>query len=302
MAGLLSTVGSTQTFELHIRYGLLSRSTALSSRALPLKPRGSFRDDFTLGQGNDCKLIDTESSSLQGEKTPSLSSPAPAAKSVRERLLRKLTSLEIAPGDRLTVDGIARELEVSQTPVREALSRLMGEGLVEKHHLRGFRATRTLSADELRKLFVVRILLEQASAEAAATQATAGQIAHLKTLHQSMIAADAAHDAMLFAQLDAEFHDFLAEASGNPFLKESLNRLHFHLHLFRVRSDRDVTGEALCEHKFLINAVDRQDSVIAKAAMKSHIQRSWDRLAAVLYKDSESQPYDLIVRRDNEDD
>ena len=49
-------------------------------------------------------------------------------------------SLEIAPGARVTVDALVRELEVSQTPIREALGRLEGEGLVDKEYLVGFRA------------------------------------------------------------------------------------------------------------------------------------------------------------------
>lgn len=228
--------------------------------------------------------------------------PAPAAKSVREKILENLTSLEIAPGDRITVDGLARRFEVSQTPVREALSRLMGEGLVEKHHLRGYRATDTLSASELENLFSVRALLEEASAEAAAMEATDNHIARLWELHELMQAADGRGDAATFAQLDAEFHDLLAEAARNPFLQENLNRLHVHLHLFRVRSDRDVTGEAIDEHEFILCAVQRRDSVIARAAMSSHIQKSWERLSTVLKETTTTEGECSHSRKDLADD
>src|SRR4051812_27675941 len=59
---------------------------------------------------------------------------------VYEAIFNKLMSLEISPGARITVDGLVRELGVSHTPIREALGRLEGEGLVVKTHLVGYSA------------------------------------------------------------------------------------------------------------------------------------------------------------------
>lgn len=59
---------------------------------------------------------------------------------VYEAIFAQLMSLKIPPGARITVDSLVKEFNVSQTPIREALGRLEGEGLVVKQHLIGFRA------------------------------------------------------------------------------------------------------------------------------------------------------------------
>ena len=77
-------------------------------------------------------------------------------------------ALEIAPGARILIDALARELDVSQTPVREALSRLEREGLVRKAHLIGYSAAPQLSRKRFDDLFGFRLLLEPEGARLAA--------------------------------------------------------------------------------------------------------------------------------------
>jgi len=83
---------------------------------------------------------------------------------VREMLLTH----EIAPGERINIDALARELDVSQTPVREALARLESDDLVIKEPLRGYQATALLSASELKDLFQFRGIIEPWAAMTAA--------------------------------------------------------------------------------------------------------------------------------------
>ena len=83
-------------------------------------------------------------------------------------IFNKLMSLEIAPGSRITVDGLVRELEVSQTPIREALGRLEGEGLVVKTHLVGYSAAPQITRRRFDELYELRLLLEPEGARRAA--------------------------------------------------------------------------------------------------------------------------------------
>ena len=78
-----------------------------------------------------------------------------------ERLLTELVSLEITPGERLSVDALARRYRISQTPIREALARLESDGLVIKTHLRGFTAAAGFSRREFAQLFDIRLLLDE---------------------------------------------------------------------------------------------------------------------------------------------
>src|SRR4029450_9369594 len=74
----------------------------------------------------------------------------------------------IAPGARVSIDGLARQLGVSQTPIREALARLESDGLVTKEPLRGYRAPQSLTRSEGDDLFQFRLLIEPWAASRAA--------------------------------------------------------------------------------------------------------------------------------------
>jgi DNA-binding GntR family transcriptional regulator len=96
---------------------------------------------------------------------------------------------EIAPGSRVNIDALAVELEVSQTPVREALARLESDGLIAKEPLKGYTATRLLSMEEFNDLFQFRLLIEPWGAEQAAIKIDATGKAALKGEMQSAKAA-----------------------------------------------------------------------------------------------------------------
>ena len=80
----------------------------------------------------------------------------------------------LAPGDRVNIDALARELEVSPTPVREALARLESDGLVRKRPLAGYTVTPLLTRQEFTDMFDMRLVLEGAAARWAAERASDG--------------------------------------------------------------------------------------------------------------------------------
>src|ERR1700712_3662242 len=87
---------------------------------------------------------------------------------VYEAIFAQLMALKIAPGSRITVDSLVKEFNVSQTPIREALGRLEGEGLVLKTHLVGYRAAPQITRRRFDELYELRFLLEPHSAARAA--------------------------------------------------------------------------------------------------------------------------------------
>ncbi|MGW4125458.1 GntR family transcriptional regulator [Nocardia sp. NPDC004711] len=208
--------------------------------------------------------------------------PFPLSSDVYQRLLDSLTSLEIEPGDRITVDDLARRYEVSQTPIREALTRLEAEGLVDRQHLRGYCAAQRLDATAFEQLFAVRAILEPAAARWAAEHADRADIGQLASLLHEMEAGAENRRYGKFAVIDARFHALVSEASRNRILQDNLSRLHIHLHLFRVRRDAEVADAAIVEHQLILEAIQRRDPILAEAAMRSHIDRSWKRLRVVL--------------------
>jgi DNA-binding GntR family transcriptional regulator len=208
--------------------------------------------------------------------------PVGLGEEVYNAIFGRLMSLQIAPGERLSIDALARDLGVSPTPVREAMSRLESEGLVHKTHLVGYRASSQLTRKQFEDLYDLRLLLEPYIAAKAAENISSDQLATLRGLMVEMAGEERALDYGRFAQLDKLFHDEIARAAGNEIVEEALSRLHTHVHLFRLMSDTRVTGEALVEHAALIDAFERGDAGAAADLMRGHIEKSRRRLMATL--------------------
>lgn len=209
-----------------------------------------------------------------------LKRPPRLGEEVYNAIYAQLMSREIAPGGRISVDRLVRELGVSQTPIREALSRLEAEGLVVKTHLIGYSAANQMDKSRLEQLYELRLLLEpHASARAALTMTDEARAA-LVRLAAEMEAGGGEPVAEAygrFAQLDGQFHDLIAHASGNELIQETLASLHTHVHLFRLFYHARVTSDAISEHQNIIAALQSRDAEAARQSMRIHIERSRDR-------------------------
>lgn len=207
--------------------------------------------------------------------------PVSLAGGVYDAIFSQLMSLKIAPGARINVDSLVKELEVSQTPIREALGRLEGEGLVTRTHLIGYRAAPQITRGQFDDLYELRLLLEPEAAATAAEKTDDGQYAELLQLAEVM-AADDDGDARIrysnFARGDAEFHDRILEIAGNGLIRETLRLQHTHFHIFRLMYHWRVTAEALDEHGAIMDALAHRDPAAARVAMRDHIESSRIRL------------------------
>lgn len=201
---------------------------------------------------------------------------------VYDSIYERLMSLAISPDARIPIDVIARDLNVSQTPVREALSRLEREGLVQKAHLIGYSAAPQLDRKRFNDLYDFRLLIEPEGARLATLHMTPAALSRLEN-----IAADMANGAgpvdrnsrySRFARIDALFHDEILRVAGNEVMRSTLFNLHIHLHLFRLMYHSRVTEDALDEHEKLLAAFRAGDADAAEKAMREHISHSRDRL------------------------
>lgn len=188
---------------------------------------------------------------------------------------------EITPGARISIDGLARELDVSPTPVREALARLESDGLVTKRSLVGYRATELLGPAALVDLFEMRLLLEPRAAALAAAHASDAHFDRLEVITEEMrahpVTGPGYADYQRFAALDQEFHDVLAIAAGRPLLADAVSRLHAHLHMFRLGKAPDAGAPTVAEHERILRAVLRRTPERAAEAMVAHLCSSRDR-------------------------
>lgn len=195
-------------------------------------------------------------------------------------ILSRILHSDLGPGDRLTIDAIAREFGVSQTPVREALHRLDAEGIVVRHHLSGYRVRPKITREQFEDMVEVRLLLEPAASRRAAERMTPAELDELAVLAREMRRLDDERDGSApasyarFSQIDAQLHDAIAAGGRNEYIRDSLARLHPHVHLFRLSNSAQVTSEAIDEHQAIIDAIGARDPDAAAYAMRRHIDAS----------------------------
>ena len=213
---------------------------------------------------------------------------------VYNTIYAQLMTQKILPGAKISMGNLALELGVSQTPIREALSRLEVQGLVLKDRVRGYSAARQMDRERFDHLCELRLLLEPVTARKAALRLTQAQLAELKAMAEEMgnKAGQGGTGYGEFAQLDLQFHNFIARAGGNPLITETLANLHTHMHLFRLFHHLQATTESNKEHAILIEALEARDPDRAEENMRTHVQRSFARFSH-LFPESKAAPPQL---------
>ncbi len=211
-----------------------------------------------------------------------LPSRAALSDSVSAALRARIVDGSYGPGEPVRIDVVARELEVSQTPVREALARLEATGLVVREALRGYRVAPLQSDEQIDDLIQIRLAIEPlAAARTAAVADPAVLEALAETIRQlGEVPTDLGREATAaYWQWDERFHELLAEGSGNDYLLSAYRALGGHVQRFRLMGDSGVTDavDAAREHAAILEAVVSGDADRAGAAMRAHIEAVRDR-------------------------
>lgn len=203
---------------------------------------------------------------------------ASVASLVYERIRALILAGDTPPGTRLGQEELAAQLGVSRTPVREALRRLVGEGLVEFRDQRGFRVA-DLALDDVVRRLEVRLILEPGGARLAAARRTDDDLAALQaTIDRELVATDVAavHDA------SRDFHVALAAASHNRELVLTLEGLWLSevgRRLLAARTMEDGWQHTDAdEHTAILAAVRDRDGARAERLTRAHVRdalRHW---------------------------
>ncbi|WBU55778.1 GntR family transcriptional regulator [Paracoccus sediminicola] len=206
--------------------------------------------------------------------------PSPAAalrglqgESTYERLCEDIRSGVLAPGSRLRETEIAARLEVSRTPVREAIRRLEAEGLVD-HQPRSGAAVRKLEYPELMELYEMRSVLEGTAARLAARAASPVELEELQALNAEM--GEAAGQPGLQVRLNRQFHRRMLDAARNRFLLRAMESVEKTLLILGTSSMQspDRALAAVEEHREVLDALAARDAVQAETAMRRHMERA----------------------------
>ncbi|MGG5809320.1 GntR family transcriptional regulator [Falsiroseomonas sp. CW058] len=177
----------------------------------------------------------------------------------------------LQPGHRMREQELSERLQVSRTPVREALSRLQADGLLVMQPRSGLAVAELDDAGVI-ELYETREALEGTAAQLAARYANPRDIAAMR----SILAAEelAPDDPVQQQRHNRIFHAAVLAASHNRFLVKSLQVLHDALTLLGpttlARPDRRAQAQA--EHRQVLDAIEKRDSAAAEAVMRAHVR------------------------------
>jgi DNA-binding GntR family transcriptional regulator len=176
-------------------------------------------------------------------------------------------------GDRLREEEVAQRLNVSRTPVREALGRLAARGFVEPAGGRGL-IVRSLDTAEVLELYAMREILEGAAARLAAEHASPPEIDALRDIEAAF--AEATDEAAEMARLNRAFHEAICRAARNRYLDNASRELQDWIALLGATTF-SVNGRPSTSHKehlAIIHAIAARDGDKAEKLARAHIREA----------------------------
>ena len=222
------------------------------------------------------KIRDTRQMSII-EKPKSLSNYA------YEHILVKIKTHEYFPGMRITENLIAEELEISSSPIREALKRLEQEYWIKVVPYSG-SYVREFGAKEIEDMYGLREAMEGFAGGLVATRGDEKVLGKLKKIMKQI--RRLANDDGAGAESDLEFHKLLIEASGNDWLRNMMSErklLTRMIHVIAPQSvDRNMRDKIYKEHMRIVKGIEKRDQAAAEKAVRNHIRKTFRRIAANL--------------------
>ena len=215
---------------------------------------------------------------------------------VFERLRRLILDGEYGPNERLIEEQLAERLGVSRTPVRQALTMLQSEGLVEIAPNRG-AVVCSFGVEEVWDIYDLRAILEGHAARRAADKIEAGELARLRELAEEMEGlcdrefAGREEEIQLLVALNNEFHGIIITASRNQRLGRLVRRtvelpLVFKAFFWYGPHERLVSNHY---HRQLLSALENGDAERAEIVMREHVYEGRDFVIKALKEDQKSE-------------
>lgn len=198
---------------------------------------------------------------------------------IAQRLRTLIATDELKPGERLRERTLAEKLQVSRTPLREALKELAGDGLVVVLPKRG-AVVADLGAQQISEKLDVLGMIESFGGEQACRLATDGELAEIRALHHEMHAAYERRDRISYFNLNQAIHKSIIAAAKN----ETLHQMHERLNrqLYRYRFQGSVTSEtwhtAIDEHEVIIKLLSARRGKELGEFLQRHVHSTWEQL------------------------
>lgn len=204
-----------------------------------------------------------------------LSEHTPIRDKVFTSLRDAILSGHFKPGERLVEKELAQQLEISRTPIREALRKLELEGLVAYAPRKGIVVVGVSSEDAL-EIYAIRAVLEGLAAKLAASNIASEELSTLKKILFKMKECIEKNKIDALITLHSSFHNFIAKASNSPRLCQMIISLRDYVKNFSeipcYLPSRLQSGWE--EHREIVEAIDQGDDERAEYAARNHIMQA----------------------------
>jgi DNA-binding GntR family transcriptional regulator len=194
---------------------------------------------------------------------------------IKSRILNN----EIIPETQLKVDELSSELNISRTPIREALLRLVSDNLVNVRSRVGF-FVRGITRKEISDLLELRRIIESYAAMVAAENFKPEQIKELFSLHDKAVMAVKNNDYSGFNKNEIAMHSLLIDNLNNQAIRNAMNNVGDCLYRERIYAlhYKDNVEKSIKEHELVLNAIAEKDPIAARNFMEKHISAIESRL------------------------
>lgn len=190
---------------------------------------------------------------------------------------------KLAPGNKININQLSREFNISSIPLREALSRLHADNLVILEPNRGYKVSDILNKKQFENLMETRILMEVFAVRKMIRYNNLSFVDDLERITKEMKRmkiGESEEKIIEYYRLDKEFHHLLIKGADNDVLYESYERTNCHLHMARFFLKGYLgQNEAVIEHNEIIEGIRTRDIYRAEAAITTHIQDSGERIS-----------------------
>ena len=204
---------------------------------------------------------------------------------VAVRLRQRIVEGQLAPGAKLNERELAQALNVSRTPLREAIKMLAAEGLVELLPNRG-AVVAQMSEQDVSDTFEVIAGLEGQSGELAAQRISETELAEIRALHFEMMAAWTRRDLPTYYRINAQIHTLINAAARNPVLAQTWRNVNARLQALRFRSNFDEAKwkRAVKEHERMVELLAARDAAGLRALLIAHLMHKRDAVLELMKK------------------